>query len=102
MTHVLHTLSPDDDVKSWNSDPSHYQNNQPTRRARLLYICRRINHSQFTNFVKRDVDALLAFIDLFQQGTHDLTPSFTEDQMEAMVHRTEAAVLFLVNTALST
>jgi len=101
MTHVLHILSPDDDVKRWSSDPSHYHNNKPTRRARLLYICRGINHAEFTDFVKKDIDAILALIDLFQQGTHDIALSFTEAQLEAMLHGTETAVLFLVNISRS-
>lgn len=101
MTHILHLLSPDEDVKRWSADPSHYHNGRLTRRARLLYICRGINHAEFTTFVGKDIDAVLAFIDLFQQGTHDINPPFTEAQLKAMLHRTEAAVLFLVNISRS-
>jgi len=97
LTRILHALSPDDRVRQWNSDPSLYDKNRPTRRARLLYICRGINQEDFTTFVKKDVEALLAFIDLFQQGTHDVVPPFNEEQLQAMLHRTEAAVLFLIN-----
>lgn len=101
MTHILHLLSPDEDVRRWSTDPSHYDEGKPTRRARLLYICRDINHNEFTTFVKKDIDAVLAFIDLFQQGTHAVKPPFTEIQLKAMLHRTEAAVLFLVNISRS-
>lgn len=101
MTHVLHLLSPDDEIRRWSNDPTHYDKGRPTRRARLLFICREINHDEFTNFVKKDIDAVLAFIDLFQQGTHDINPPFTEVQLKAMLHRTEAAVLFIVNISRS-
>lgn len=101
MTHILHLLSPDEEVKQWSAEPSYYHNGRPTRRARLLYICRGINHSEFTTFVRRDIDAVLAFVDLFQQGTHDIAPPFTDPQLKALLHRTEAAILFLVNISRS-
>jgi hypothetical protein len=94
---ILHALSPDDRVREWHCAPALYDKNRPTRRGRLLYICRGINRDEFTTFVNKDVEALLAFIDLFDQGTHAVAPPFNEEQLQAMLHRTEAALIFLIN-----
>lgn len=102
FTHILHALSPDDRVRQWNSDPLFYRQDRPTRRARLLYICRGINQEEFRHFVNKDVEALLAFTDLFQQGTHDVAPPFSDEQLKALLYRTESAVLFLINISQST
>ena len=96
FTHVLHTLAPDDKVKEWNKDPNHYDTGKPTRRARLLYICRELNHGPFSTFVKKDVDADIAFLDLFQQGTHEVTSKYTDVQLKAMLVRMESTLRFML------
>lgn len=96
LTHVLHTIAPDSEVCKWTSNPSHFHENRPTREARLLFICRYINHSPFEQFVKRDVDAHLKFIQLFQTGTHGLNINFTERQLKTLLIRTESLVRFLL------
>lgn len=67
-THLLHILAPDDAIKKWTSDPTYYHEGRPTRKAHLLFICRNINNDQFNTFVKKDVEATIAFIDIFQRG----------------------------------
>ena len=44
LTHVMHALSPDEEVRNWTKDPLHFHENNPTRRARLLFITREVNH----------------------------------------------------------
>ena len=77
-THLIYNLAPDEDIKKWTSDKGNYDDKgRPTRRARLLFICRNINNKPFNSFVKKDVDATLAFIDIFQKGTHGIDPVFS-------------------------
>lgn len=96
FTHVLHALSPDDKVKDWSNSPEHYYNNRPTRRARLLYICRSLNYDQFSNFLEKDIDTVLEFLKLFQRGTHEIMPTYTDLQLRVMLIRMESTLRFLL------
>lgn len=97
-THVLHHLSPNEEIRKWSKDPSHYVNKKPTRKARLLYICRGINHDSFTDFVKSDIDSVLSFVNLFQGGTHSIKSKLTDKQLDAMLLRMESTLTYLIKT----
>lgn len=99
ITHVLYGIAPDEAVSGWTSDPKHFHNGRPTRAARLLFACRNINNGPFVSFVKSDVKAHLSFIDVFQEGTHKPDSSFTEEQMEVLIVRTETFLRFLLTVA---
>lgn len=101
LTHVMHQLSPDGEIKKWNPDPQLYDKNRPTRRARLLFICRNINHGPFSDFVEKDVEAVLAFVQLFQQGTHAIAIPYTENQLLALKAKMEGVIRFLISIALN-
>jgi hypothetical protein len=97
FTHVLHTVAPDDKVKEWSKTPEHYdKEGKPTRRARLLYVCRVLNHEPFSKFVDKDIDAVLEFFELFQQGTHKVTSRFTDLQLAIMLVRMESTLRFIL------
>jgi Predicted pPIWI-associating nuclease len=96
FTHVLHTLSPDDKVKNWSISAKHCYGGKPTRRARLLYICRSLNHDPFSDFLEKDIDAVLEFLTLFHRGTHEITPTYTDFQLKMMLVRMESALRFLL------
>lgn len=98
VTHVLHALAPNDQLTSWTSDPSHFHKGRPTREARVLFVCRGINHGPFTTFIRADVRASIEFITLFQRG-HELAVSFSEEQLRTLVIRTESFLRFLLLTS---
>lgn len=93
-THLFHILAPDDAIKKWTSDPTHYHEGRPTRKARLLFICRNINNDPFNAFVKKDVDATIAFIDIFQKGTHDIDPVFSPNHLVIIKSKAENTLKF--------
>lgn len=95
-THVLHGLAPDEEIRKWSTDGNHYHNDRPTRRARLLYICRKFSCDPLTKFVEDDVRAALTLIDSLNAGTHVVQSKLTEFQLEAIVYRMEALALFLI------
>ena len=97
VTHVLHALAPDNAVHGWAPDQSYFYKGRPTRKARVLFICRRIDHGPFTAFIRADVKATVEFIDLFQRG-HELAVSFSEEQLQSLITRTEAFLRFLILT----
>lgn len=96
VTHVLHQTAPDNDIHSWTVNPSFFSNGRPTREARLHFICRGLNHDHFRQFVNKDVSAHLEFIQILQRGTHELTISLTDEQLRALITRTESLVRFIL------
>jgi len=101
FTHILHMLSPDDKFNKWNTDPDNLKNGRPTRKGRLLYIYRDINFPPFNQFIKRDVEAALTFLNLFQRGTHKIKGPFSEQQSRAILNRVESLLYFIIKTTLN-
>ena len=105
LTHVLHMLSPDTEVRKWTSSPECYKDGDPkkppTRRGRLQFICRNIAHGPFSSFIDKDVTALLEFIDLFQRGTHEITAPYTQSQLQALKIRAESAIRYIIEISRS-
>jgi len=96
FTQVLHALAPDDGVRSWTSHADHFHNKRPTRRARLLYICRNINEGAFTDLVEDDVRAALSFFDLLSDGTHTVESRLSTAHLISTVARMESLLVFLL------
>lgn len=101
-THLIHILAPDDAIKKWSTDPTYYIEGRPTRKARLLFICRNINNGPFNTFVKKDVDATIAFIDIFQKGTHDIDPVFSPNHLVTIKSKAENTLKFLLEIHFTT
>ena len=96
FTHVIHRLSPDENIRRWSTSSEYYSRSHPTRRARLLYICRGINFGPFDDFVNKDIESVLACIDSLQEGTHAASASFTPAQLDMLLIRTESAIRLLI------
>jgi hypothetical protein len=99
LTHVLHQLSPDDELRTWSSSAADFANNRPTRKARLRFIAREIDHGPFTEFVEKDINATLAAFNLFHAGTHAISSRLTEPQLAALQAKVESAIYFMIMTA---
>lgn len=102
VTQVMHYLSPDAEIKTWSQSKDDFANGRPTRRARLRFIARHINHGEFTEFVEKDLAATLAAIDLFNAGTHKVKSNMTERQLQALITKVETTLLFLFEIGNST
>ncbi len=98
----MHYLSPDAEIKTWSQSKDDFANGRPTRKARLRFIARHINHGAFTDFVEKDLAATLAAIDLFNAGTHKVKSSITEKQLQALISKVETTLLFLFEIGNST
>lgn len=101
-THLFHILAPDDAIKKWTTDPTHYHDGRPTRKTRILFICRNINNGSFSTFVKKDVEATIAFIDIFQKGTHDIDPVFSPNHLVTIKSKAENTLKFLLEIHFNT
>lgn len=96
LSHVLRLLAPDEEVRKWTKLPDHYKDGKPTRKARLLFICRTINSNRLNRFVEKDTVALLELMDILHGGTHGLQSGLTDEQMRALDLRLEGALRFLL------
>lgn len=95
-THVLHRLSPDSAVKAWSKSKDDFANGRPTRKARLKFICRDINHGAFDDFVEKDIETMVQVFDFLNKGTHEITTNFTESQLRALTVKAESSVQFML------
>ena len=97
--HLLRRLAPNDDVNDWisklpnQSDLRH--NDKPTRRARILCICREINHDQLTGFVVDDTRALLNLFEFFNR-VHKLSIGLTDQQLRAILFRSNSWLTYVL------
>jgi len=99
FTQVLHSLAPDDAVAAWSSDRDDFANGRPTRRARLMYVCREINSGPLVDFVRKDVSAALSFVDSLSAGTHTVQSRLTDAQLRAQLARMESLISLLLQVA---
>jgi hypothetical protein len=97
FTHVLHQIAPDNKIKTWSTSSQDYSSDgRPTRRARLLYICRELNNKPYSDFLNKDIDAVLKLLDLFQRGVHEVTAELTDLQLRMMLIRMEGVLTTLL------
>lgn len=103
LTHLMHKLATNKDIKAWTEDENMYDaKKNPTREARLLYICRNISNDELNKFIKKDIETTGAFIRLFQEGTHSVEPNFTENQLRAIKSKAEHTLKFLLEIEFGT
>jgi len=96
ITRVLRQTAPDSDIRSWTVNPSFFNNDRPTRQARLHFICRGLNHDPFRQFLNKDISAHLELIQMLQSGTHKVSIDLTNEQLKALIIRTESLVRFIL------
>lgn len=95
--HLLRRLAPDEHVLSWVStdDKDLLHEGRPTRRARVLYVCRDLNHEPLTDFVVQDTRALVKLVDFFNR-VHELDPELTDEQLRALLLRTDSWLTYIL------
>ena len=95
--HVLRQLAPTRPVTGWvereGLDMLH--EGKPTRRARVLYICRRFSEEPLAGFFDADVKGFQELMGLCNR-LHKLDPEFSEMQLRAVVLRTEYLISFII------
>ncbi len=99
FTHIIHRLAPDDAISNWSTNENDFHNKRPTRRARLLYICRTFSCDPLTKFIEDDVRAALSLVDSLNSGTHVVQSKLTHSQLQAVVYRMESLALFLLKVS---
>lgn len=97
--HLLRRLAPDDLVRSWIFELSEenelLHEGKPTRRARVLYVCRKFNNEMLSDFVISDTKALVKFIELFNR-VHELNSKLTDEQLKAILLKTDSWLTYII------
>lgn len=97
--HLIRQLAPDNSVIEWLSIMPNKKDlldkDKPTRKARVLYICRELNNDPLTNFVVQDTQALVALIELFNR-IHVLNNSFSDKQLRAILLKTDSWLMYIL------
>lgn len=96
---VLWRLAPDDLVSAWivrnKMKKELIHEGRPTRRARILYICREIDNEPLSEFLTHDTKAFVKLIELFNK-VHKLESRLTDEQLRAIFHRTESGLKYIL------
>jgi hypothetical protein len=99
-SHLLRTLAPDNMVNTWLPEKSdeYLREGRPTRKARILYICRDVNHKPLSDFLVDDVRALVSLLGFFNL-VHKLEPGLSDDQLKALMLLTDSRLMFILQIA---
>ncbi len=98
-THILHELSPDEDIKKWTTNRDYFVDNRPTRKCRLEYIMRNNTGSKIKPFIQNEIRFIKDFFDMFNSGTHSLKSDFTDDELIYLINKTESTLLLLLKSS---
>ena len=97
--HLLRRLAPDDCVAAWIPGISNQKDllheGKPTRRARILYVCRALNNDPLTDFLMHDTRALVKLIELFNH-VHELETGLTDEHLRAIILKTDSWLMYLL------
>jgi hypothetical protein len=97
VTRVLHMLSPDEEIKKWSTIPGHFdERGRPTRKARLLFIYSGLNDGPMRGHFEKEIEASLSLVNLFQRGTHEVRPAFSDEQVRAILRRVHSTICAMV------
>ena len=97
--HLLRRLAPDDLVTAWilgiASQKDLLHEGKPTRRARVLYICRELNNDPLTEFLTHDTRAFVKLLDLFNR-VHELETELTDEQLRAILLKSNSWLMYIL------
>lgn len=96
-SHLLRKIAPDRNVRDWvpKDEEELLREGKPTRRARVLYVCRDLNDGALTKFVYSDTRAFVEFFSLFNQ-IHKLDPEFSDQQLHAIQLRSDSYLTYIL------
>jgi predicted pPIWI-associating nuclease len=95
--HVLHRLSPDPEVKKWNSNPEFYKDGKPNRRLRLMYICRQISNGAFTDYLNKTISMHVELLNTLNE-VHAVNPKFDDFQLRLLFTDAISMLRFMLRT----
>jgi predicted pPIWI-associating nuclease len=101
--HLLRRLSPDKIITEWiqvndkQNDLLH--DGKPTRRSRILYICRELNNDPLTEFLIHDTRSFVKLLELFNR-VHELNSELTDEQLRAILLKTDSWLMYILQISM--
>src|SRR5262249_27783855 len=100
LLELLSIAAPDSEIRRWTSSPEHFQqrkvSNQPTWRARILYVCSNADRGRYGNFAGSDAGSALEIYDRLNRGVHQSTPPLDQRGVTDLRVRANCLLLFIV------
>ena len=97
--HLLRRLAPDELVSAWIPGNINQQDllheGRPTRRAKVLYVCRELNNGPLKEFLTHDTRALVKLMELFNR-VHELEKELTDEQLRAIFLKTHSWLMYIL------
>ena len=96
-SHLLRQIAPDKRVLEWipKDDEELLHEGRPTRRSRILYLCRDLNHGPLTNFIADDADIFVKFIEFFSR-VHELNTELSYRQLRGIQLRSDSWLTYIL------
>jgi len=96
-SHLLRHLAPEEDVLSWvlSNDKKLLDKGKPTRKARIKYIFRSLNHTPLTDFIDQDTGALMKMLELFNH-MHKLDLEMTDEELRVLMLRCDSWLTYIL------
>lgn len=98
-SHLLRRLAPDELVSTWiagnTAQKDLLHEGRPTRRAKVLYVCRELNNDPLKEFLTHDTRALVKLIELFNR-IHKLETELTDEQLKAILLKTDSWLMYIL------
>jgi len=92
----LNLIAPDREVRDWVTNPDLFTaDNQVTRKAKLLYLCKDLDSGYFKEFIEKDIDSILMLYHMLNSGTHGAIRKYTTTELRTFLIRIEGAIQIL-------
>ena len=93
---LIDIKAPDENILQLNPN-CQLHNGRPNRRAKIQYLLQRrsLESIALDNFVEADVEDLLGFFLILNDGTHGSAGTFGVQQLSKIKKRAEDAIIFL-------
>ena len=96
--HLLRKVGPDEQVLEWipkdSKDLLHKE--KPTRKARILYVCRDLNHGPLNDFIVCETRALVELICVFNR-VHQLKQGLSPQQLRTLQLRSDSWLIYILD-----
>jgi hypothetical protein len=99
-TRILHDLSPDEKIIKWSTKKEDFVDSRPTRKCRVAYIFRSLEHSTVSPLIENDISFIVNLFNIFNKGTHKLIPESNSEELDYLITKIESTLLLLLKYSL--
>lgn len=94
---IIEKVAPSDKVILYSPSCERDQNNRPTRRSKLKYLCRNLPCMGMSEFVESDIQSTIDLYDLLSGGTHRQRNTSSDEALLAIKDRVQHCAGFVIS-----